>query len=164
MAVCVRWESWWKKGATEQLASSCEKTGKEELVTCVCIALRKQIRTSDWASPALISLWSFQPISFLLYTRRPTMPGKSPHHLNRQDGEKRNCPKSSTRQHAYNQNSQTFCSLNQHQVLILTPDGRNIHILRYGEVFLAYTWFGLNVMLTRTACLMARQTCLVYLF
>lgn len=92
------------------------------------------------------------------------MPGKSPHHLNRQDGEKNNCPKSSTRQHAYNQNSQTFSSLNQHQVLILTPDGRNVHILRYGEVFLAYTWFGLNFMLTQTACLMARQTCLVHLF
>ena len=31
-------------------------------------------------------------------------------------------------------------------------DGRNVHILRYGEVILAYTWFNLNFRLTKTAC------------
>ena len=29
--------------------------------------------------------------------------------------------------------------------------GRNVHILRYGDIILAYTWFGLNFMLTKTA-------------
>lgn len=29
--------------------------------------------------------------------------------------------------------------------------GRSAHILRYGDIILAYTWFGLNFMLTRTA-------------
>ena len=32
-------------------------------------------------------------------------------------------------------------------------DGRNFHILRYGEIMLAYTWFILNFRLTSTACL-----------
>ena len=32
-------------------------------------------------------------------------------------------------------------------------DERNFHLLRYGEVIRAYTWFNSNLMLTKTACL-----------
>ena len=32
-------------------------------------------------------------------------------------------------------------------------DGRNFHMLRYGEIMLAYRWFILNFRLTSTACL-----------
>ena len=38
-------------------------------------------------------------------------------------------------------------------VVIPRCDGRNFHILRYGEVILAYPSFNLNFMFTRTAYL-----------
>ena len=38
-------------------------------------------------------------------------------------------------------------------------DGRNFHILRYEEVILAYSWFGLNFMLTRTTCGLSNIYC-----
>ena len=45
----------------------------------------------------------------------------------------------------------------------LSLDERNFHILKDREVIPAYTWFNVNFMLTRTACLRARQTCIVHL-
>ena len=45
----------------------------------------------------------------------------------------------------------------------LSRDERNFHILKDGEVIPAYIWFNVNFMLTRTACLRARQTCFVHL-
>ena len=38
------------------------KTGREELVTCICITLHKQICTLDWASPALTMLLIATPV------------------------------------------------------------------------------------------------------
>lgn len=43
-------------------------------------------------------------------------------------------------------------------------DGKSFHVLRFGEVILASAWFGLNFVLTRTACLMPCQARVLYLF
>ena len=42
-------------------------------------------------------------------------------------------------------------------------DGRNFHILRYGEVILAYTYVGLNFMPNKSACVMVFQISIVHL-
>ena len=42
-------------------------------------------------------------------------------------------------------------------------DRRNIHILSYVEVVMAYILFKLNFMITRTHCIVPCQTCTVHM-
>ena len=64
-----------------------------------------------------------------------------------------------SKEQRYEINSNAMCHLAPSLLIKMLVDGRNVHILRYGEVILAYTWFGLNFMLTRTACGLSNMNC-----
>ena len=54
---------------------------------------------------------------------------------------------------------QCICYLVPSLLIKMLVDGRNFPILRYEEVILAYSWFGLNFMLTRTTCGLSNIYC-----